>query len=318
LESHCKDLNIRAIPMGGDLDVGLIWRLGRIIRSEQPDIVHIHSRRGADVFGGIAARRLSVPSILTRRVDNPETRLGVFKYRFYDCVICISQAIVDVMRGTGIPQQRLHLVHSAVDTQLYQRSCDEKRLSTLNNIQADGLRVAMAAQMIERKGHLYLLEALPEVLRHFPGLQVWLLGRGPLQQTITEKVKVLDLQQHVLIPGFVDRLEDILPCFDLLVHPALMEGLGVILLQASAAGIPVVAAQAGGIPEVVKNNVNGLLVPPADSQALATAMIQLLGDEALRKRLGQQAQQRTQQLFSIDAMVEGNIAVYQQVLQSHA
>jgi glycosyltransferase involved in cell wall biosynthesis len=80
----------------------------------------------------------------------------------------------------------------------------------------------------------------------------------------------------------------------------------------------VVAAQAGGIPEVVKNNVNGLLVPPADSQALATAMIQLLGDEALRKRLGQQAQQRTQQLFSIDAMVEGNIAVYQQVLQSHA
>jgi glycosyltransferase involved in cell wall biosynthesis len=106
----------------------------------------------------------------------------------------------------------------------------------------------------------------------------------------------------------------ILPCLDLLVHPATMEGLGVSLIQAAAAGVPVVAARAGGIPEVVAHGENGLLVPPEDPDALREAVAALLADPARAGAMGRRGRERAARLFSVDGMVEGNMAVYRRVL----
>jgi glycosyltransferase involved in cell wall biosynthesis len=116
-------------------------------------------------------------------------------------------------------------------------------------LSGDVLLVGVVAQLIERKGHRFLLDALPALIAARPNLQLVFFGKGPLAGLLQERIDGEGLADHVRLAGFRDDLTDLLPCLDLLVHPATMEGLGVSLLQASAAGVPIVASRAGGIPE---------------------------------------------------------------------
>ncbi|MBN4841714.1 glycosyltransferase, partial [Citrobacter braakii] len=96
---------VHELPMGGDLDLGLVGRLRRLIRAERPDLVHLHSRRGSDVLGALAARLEGVPVVLSRRVDNPESRAWVvLKYRLHDRIVTISEGIRTVLRAEGVPE----------------------------------------------------------------------------------------------------------------------------------------------------------------------------------------------------------------------
>ena len=116
---------VHEIRMAGDLDLGLIFRLKRIIEQEQPDLVHLHSRRGADLLGGLAARLSAVPALLTRRVDNPEPGLVVnLKYRLFRQVITISEGIRQVLLKQGVPAEKVVCVRSAVAADLYDKRCD--------------------------------------------------------------------------------------------------------------------------------------------------------------------------------------------------
>jgi glycosyltransferase involved in cell wall biosynthesis len=135
-----------------------------------------------------------------------------------------------------------------------------------------------------------------------------------LEAELLGQIAALGLAGRVHLAGFRDDLDNLLGCLDLLVHPATMEGLGVSLLKASSAGVPILASSAGGIPEAVRDGVNGILVPPGDAAALATALGQLLADPALRRRLGEGGRELMRREFSTDAMVEGNLAVYRELL----
>jgi glycosyltransferase involved in cell wall biosynthesis len=308
-------VQVEEIPMGGDLDLGLIFRLKRMIQLYSPDLVHIHSRRGADILGGLAARMAGVKSVLSRRVDNPEHPWVVAsKYRLFDRVIAISQGIADVLNREGVPARKLFCVRSAVDMDLYQQPCDKAWFRAQFGLAEDALVIGVAAQLIPRKGHRYLLEAMPRLVEAFPQLHLLLFGKGPLRETLEQQIAALQLQQHVTMAGFRDDLPRFLPCLDLLVHPALMEGLGVALLQAASAGLPIVAVDAGGMPEAVEDGVNGLLVPPGSDEALAKGIQQLLADETLRRRMGESGREKMQRGFSVQQMVLGNLAVYRDLL----
>jgi glycosyltransferase involved in cell wall biosynthesis len=303
------------MPMRGDADFWLALRLWRLIRDERPDIVHVHSRRGAEVWGGIAARLAGVPCVMSRRVDNPEPRwLVAMKYRLYGHVITISAGIRHVLIAEGMPPAKVTCVRSALDPGPYSIEYDKPAYRQGLGVPADTLVVGVIAQLIPRKGHRYLLAALPEVLLFHPGVQVLIFGRGPLEADLRQAINAQRLAGHVRLMGFIDNLPEVLGCLDLVVHPAEMEGLGVSLLQASAAGVPIIASRAGGMPEAVRDGVNGLLVPPGDAKALARAMLRLLGDADLRGRMGVAGRELVSTEFSVDAMCAGNLAVYHQLL----
>ncbi|MGD9410089.1 MAG: glycosyltransferase [Thiohalocapsa sp.] len=310
---------VHEMPMGGDLDVGIILRLGRVIRDVRPDLVHLHSRIGADVMGGIAARRAGIPVVHTRRVDNPEPRwLAAAKYRLHDRVIAISEGIARVLRDAGLPDAKLRVVRSAVDPRPFAGGCDREALARSLGA-ADALDmptpvVGVVAQLIERKGHRFLLDALPLIIAAEPQVQVLCFGKGPLVGPLQERIDRDGLAEHVRLVGYRDDLPKLLPCLDLLVHPATMEGLGVSLLQASAAGVAIVASDVGGIPEAVRDGVNGRLVPPADVPALAAAVLALLRDPVARARLGAAGRELVAREFSVAGMVAGNLAVYRELL----
>jgi len=311
---------VHELALGGDADLGSLARLRRLIRAERPDLVHLHSRRGSDLWGGLAARLEGVPAVLSRRVDNPEPRAWVaLKYRLYRRVIAISHGIRHVLLAEGLAPERVVCVHSAVDTARYRPGCaDSGWLRREFRLPPGGAVLAMVAQFIPRKGHRVLLDALPAVWAEHPETRVLLFGQGPEHPAIAAEVARRGWAERVRLPGFREDLDRVLPCVDLVVHPAALEGLGVSLLQAAACGVPIVATRAGGIPEVVEDGANGTLVAPGDAAALGAAIARLLSDPALRERYGAAGRALAIERFSVDAMVAGNRAVYEAVLREAA
>ncbi len=304
------------LPMRGDLDFALVPRLIRVIKDESPDIVHLHSRRGADIFGGIAARWCGVPAILSRRVDNLETAIQVrLKYPLYRKVITISEGIRKVLLSEGLATDHVVCVRSAVDMRPYLLGCDRDWFLREFALQDDAAVIAVVAQLIPRKGHRFLIEAFAALIDDFPNARLLVFGRGPEGPVIQKQISDLGLTGQVIMAGFRDDLPRILPCLNMMVLPSLKEGLGVALLQASSAGVPVVASDAGGMPEAVKDGESGLLVAPRDSGALQHAIRRLLENPSLAKRLGEGGRAMMAREFSIDAMVEGNLAVYREILE---
>ena len=303
--------HVHAIPMKGDLDIGFIFRLKKILKQENADIVHLHSRRGADVLGGIAAKLAGVQCVLSRRVDNPESRLLVkLKYPLYDRVITISEGIRRVLISEGVPAEKITCVHSAVDIDKYSQPADRAWFLNEFSLPENAKVFAVIAQLIQRKGHRYLLQVLPELLQRHPDLYVLFFGKGPLQQDIEQQLAQPEFQGRVRLIGFREDLERVLPCLYGVVHPADMEGLGVSLLQAAAAGVPIIGSNAGGIPEIVHDGVNGYLIPVGDTQRLQERFEHLLNNSKQAQELGTNGQHIAQENFSINTMVRGNLAVY--------
>ncbi len=313
-ESYPEPVSVFALPMSGDLDLPFVGRIRRLVKTHHPDLVHLHSRRGADWLGGIGAALAGVPAVLSRRVTNPEPGWVVpIKYRLFDRVIAISRAIAEGMAEAGVPESKIRLVHSAVPRPDPLTRRPRGQLLSEFELPDNALIIGMAAQFIPRKGHEVLMSAIPRVTERYPAARFLLFGQGPLQERIRARVEQDGLSQWVRFPGFRKDLASYLGRLDLLVHPALDEGLGIVLLEACAAGVPVIATPVGGVPEVIRDRVNGLLVPPGDAEALAGALMRLLEAKDLRIRLGRAGREIVEQEFSVDRMVEGNLRVYQEL-----
>lgn len=174
--------------------------------------------------------------------------------------------------------------------------------------------LAAAGQLIPRKGHRYLLEAMAGLRDAHPEARLLIFGEGYLHHQLRAQAASLELDDVVQFAGFRDDLDEFIASFDIFVHPALAEGLGVAALKAAAAGLPVVGFSAGGLPEAVVDGETGLLVPPEDSAALGAAIASLLADRHLRRRLGAAGRERMQREFSIDVMADKHVALYEAVL----
>src|SRR5262249_57061591 len=153
------------------------------------------------------------------------------------------------------------------------------------------------------KGQRYLIEAAHLVVQQIPDARFVILGEGELREHLEKQVRDHHLEKHVLLPGFRTDVVGCLKTFDLFVMSSVTEGLGTSLLDAMACSRAIVATTAGGIPEIVQDGVNGLLVPPRDAKALADAIIYALGDEALRARLGETGFARVRERVAVEPLV---------------
>ena len=309
------------LPMGGDLDVFWAGPLRKLIKAHAPAMVHVHSRRGADLVGGRCARRAGVPTVLTRRVDNREPAWWArLKYRPYSVVAAISSAVEsELVDHVGLDPARVVRVSSAVDTERYRpESAARDRLAEAFGIPSASSVVGVAAQLIPRKGHALLLDCMPEVITRHPDVQMLCFGRGPQERTLSRQIAERGLGDHVQLTGFRDDLAQLMPGLDLLVHPALQEGLGVAVLEAMSAGVPVVASNAGGIPDIIEHEQSGLLVASGDPRALRGGVLRMLGDEALRVRLARAGRERVETRFSVQRMSRRYQEVYNRVLSARS
>jgi len=313
-----RGLSMTAVTYRREADILLVFRIAAVARRFRPDIVHLHSRRGADFYGALGAKLGKTPAIvLSRRVDDPVGKGLWTKVRFEwlpDRVVGISQAICDILIAAGVDKRKVRCVRSAIDLTCYSDT-PKADVREVFGLPSEALVVGVIAQLIERKGHEYLIRALPDIAKRVPEVRVIMFGQGTRRAELERLTKEIGVQRSVTFGGFRQDIADMLPSLDLVAHPALREGLGVSLMQAAACGVPVVASAVGGIPEVVRHEVTGLLLQAGDKKALADAVVKILSDEKLRQRMRKASREFALAELGVDAMVEGNIEVYREILR---
>lgn len=310
-----QHLPVRNIVCHGDLDLIFAFRLRACLGDERPDIVHCHSRRGADFFGGRAALMAGVPAVLSRRVDSRDSGfIAERRYSPFRKIVAISNNVATKLCASGVDPESIVTIRSAVDVAALRPSLDRAGWLHEFNLRDDHVVAVITAQFIKRKGHRYVLEALPELCISHPNFRLILFGKGPLEPELRNVVTRLGIENQVQFAGFRDDLDRMLGCADLLIHPALEEGLGVAMLKAAAAGLPVVAFDVAGAQEVVVQGQTGLLVPAAQGTSMLQAVAYLIDNRAERERLGSTAKARMRDLFSVNEMVDKHIILYQAII----
>jgi glycosyltransferase involved in cell wall biosynthesis len=280
----------------------------------------VHSRRGADTFGGRAAQAAGIPSVLTRRVQSAEPSAWLrYKCRPYTRMVAISTAVRDELRRAGVDAQRLRLIPSAIDTERYRPDPTARaRVVERYDLPADALLAVSAAQLIRRKAQDFLLPLAARLITAEPRFRLLLFGQGPEQARLELQVLRLGLEEHVLFCGFDPECAALLPGFDLFLHPARREGLGAVVLEAMSAGLAVVASSVGGIIDVIEDGVDGCLVAPDDGDAWCRVALELVVDPDRRARLGAAARRTIESRFTIERMTDSYIELYERVVRADA
>jgi glycosyltransferase involved in cell wall biosynthesis len=298
-----------------DLSAG--WRLSRVIKRLQPNVVHAHDPHGiamAALALSFAGGKAAPVLVASRRVDFhlKENSFSRWKYRQVDCFIAASEAIRLMLVADGIEARRTVTVHEGIDVD-HVASGEPVNIHEAFWLPHHAPVVGNVAALVPHKGHRHLIEAAHLVVQEIPDARFVILGEGELREQLERQVRDHHLEKHVLLPGF---RTDVLGCikgFDLFVMSSVTEGLGTSLLDAMACGKAIVATEAGGIPEVVDDQVTGMLVPARDHKAMAAAIVRVLKDAALRQRMGAAGLARVRARFTVERMVAETAAVYARV-----
>ena len=292
------------------------------LKTEPVDLLHAHTRVGQVVADQIS-RRQKIPYVTTWH--------GVYKLRvgrrFYPCLGGRSIAISDVvqkhlLRDFRIPETRVRLVYNGIDSAHYAVAPDaallrqyRRRWRILEDRPVMGGIGRLAAG--EVKGFDLLLGAACLLKEEIPGLQVLIVGEGPRRPFLEDVAERLGILSQVRFVGGMDDIRIPLALMDLLVFPSRWpEAFGLVLVEAMAAGKPVVAVRIGAVPEIIRDGTDGLLTDPEDIQGLAQGVSRVLNDRALAQRLAAQARARIQERFDVKRMAMEVESVYREVLEA--
>lgn len=312
-----EGLDLLPLAPKTEMDLTAAWRLSRILKQLKPDIVHAHDPHGV----AMAALALSMstqlakpPLVAARRVDFHlrGSSLSRWKYRQVDCFICASEAIRQMLIGDGVPPARAVTVHEGIDIDRVERA-EPANLHGEFWLPHHAPIVGNVAALVPHKGQRHFVEAAKIVVQQVPDARFIIAGEGELRPQLERQIKDHHLEKHVILAGFRPDVFSLHRAFDIFVMSSVTEGLGTSLLDAMAAGKPIVATRTGGIPEVVAHGENGILVAPRDHDAMADAIVRLLKDETLRRQMGVAGQVRARSLFSAERMVRNTLTVYQRV-----
>jgi glycosyltransferase involved in cell wall biosynthesis len=313
LEVHCLD---------GGPGPGWLWRLRRLVRTRKIDLIHVHSPYAAIGARLIAPGRSAPRLVYTEHNVWSRYRTATYwgnalTYPRNDHVFAVSDSVRDSIRYPSL----LGALHMPPVETLY-HGLDPAQVSTWTG--PDGLRremgipegapvVVNVANFKPHKGHIELIRAVVEVRRAVPDVRFVLVGVGPLEAGAREEAKRLGVADTVTFAGFREDVPRIVSSGDVFTLASRHEGLSIALMEAMALGRPVVVTRAGGLPEIVTDGVDGLLVPPGDVQELARGLITVLRDAPMRERLGRAARERASR-FDIRRTVARVEQVYEEVL----
>ncbi|MBN2432594.1 MAG: glycosyltransferase family 4 protein [Acidobacteria bacterium] len=319
LAGWCRQKGVPAIAvsMRHDLDVAAIRAIRRALRDQRPNIVHMHTAR-AHALGALAhllAGRLAV-MVVTRRMDyrlrHPRLNRPLYN-RLVDHVVAISSGARAGLLASGVREDHMEIIHSSVDTHRFVPVDSGPARKQWGLAPAD--RVAgVVGTLVPRKCHSVLLDAWPAVRARVPAARLLVAGDGPLRARLEQQAVDLSLTGSVIFLGQVADIRDVLASLDVLVLPSRKEGLGVSILEGMAMGVPVVASAVGGIPDAVRDGVNGFLVPPEEPAALAERLADVLTDPALAGRFGRAGREIVCAEFTVEQMGRRYEELYRRLL----
>lgn len=307
-------------------DVRAFRRLLALIRGQRIDLIHAHLTYAA-IWSAIASRITGVPAVASLHVSPAATRtlrdsaghriatdlrdrlMRFILNRWSRCVVVVSGALRDDYVARGLSPQKIRVVHNGIESGRFRRSRDETRTRLQAELGIEpGLPViATVAVLRPRKG----IEVLLEAARAVPEACFVIIGDGPQREEWQRLAASLGVADRVRWAGYRNDVDALLAGCDLFVHPSLDDAFPTVLLEAMAAGLPIVASRVGGIPEIVTPGVTGELVPPGDAAALAGAIAALLKNDETMKRM-REATASSATRFTVGAWIDRLRAVYQE------
>jgi len=296
-------------PFWNEVDPVTIWKLAQLCMHEQIDIIHAHSSHTHMIAAlvGILASRPSV--VVSRRVSFPPKTdfINRWKYRTPDRILAVSQKVADVLRDYGLSEEQVVRVYSSIDVErLNVEPADRSEFGIPENVPL----LFNAGALVGHKDQATLLNAVAGLRDRVPAFHLLIAGEGTLRASLENQIASLELEDCVTLAGHREDVPQWMRAADCYVSSSWSEGLGTSVLEALACKTPVVAAEAGGIPEMVRPGESGYLVPNKNPEALADAIAACLEspDEALSMAVA--GQQRVLEVFSTERMVEDTLAQY--------
>ena len=300
LTARCKDIdNLNII----EISKPYVFHLYALKGSK---LLHAHETKGLQ-FAFAAKVLLNIPFVVTRRVDNKlktnwlNTRMYKAAYRS----VALSKAIeTEILRVS--PDAKTAIIPSAYSD----ISIDPKQANLIKQRYSDKFLVGNVGALDDaHKGQSFLIEAAKELYKTHPDIHFIFLGNGIDEHIFKEQAEGLG---NITFEGFVNNVNDYIACFDLFVFPSRHEGLGSILFDVMQLNVPIIATNVGGIPDIIFNNENGLLIPPCDTQAIKKAILELYGNKNKRKLLTKNALTDIQK-FAPSQMGKHYIKIYKEV-----
>jgi len=304
-------------------DIRTVYELFKIIKKEKPDIVHTHTSK-AGILGRIAARAAKVSQI----IHTPHghvfyghfSRAASWVFLWLERILAIvTDRFVALSKGelqdysalAVYPPDKVVKIHSGVDIEKFQATgvsiIDKKRLLGL---EPNGCCIGFVGWLLPIKGPMHLLRAMKYVWQEYSAAHLIFVGKGDLDVDLRAEALNLDQNGRVKFLGWRNDIDEIMQIFDIFILPSLNEGMGRVLVEAMAAGKPIIASNVGGIPELVRHGDNGLLVPAGDEKALADSIKRLIRDPEEANSMGLNGRKRSYQ-FSLESMVEKIDGLYE-------
>jgi glycosyltransferase involved in cell wall biosynthesis len=292
--------------------------LGLLVNQLDPAVIHVNDIWWVPHTIRAVARHshISVPIVAHVRQEIEPVKVRKYGLDCVDAVIAISRQVEQSLIEGGVPSRQVRTIYSGIDLSEKRRTQNDQAVRNTINIPNGAVLLGTVANLFPRKGYEIMLKALPAIMRAVPNVHYLIVGSGETDyadrlKTISQDLGIGD---RVHLVGFQELVQPFLAALDLYVHPALMEGFGIAVVEAMAMGKAVVATRVGGLPEVVTHGETGLLVSAGDAGELSRAVVELLQDRPRRERMGSMGVTRAREQFDLKGAVGGIEQVYRDVL----
>lgn len=312
LETEVKKrgFECRIVPLNRRLDLAWLRQMVRYVRTGGITSIHAHEFT-MNFHGAILGLFCNIPVVSTVHgkgyyLDKVVRKLiYAFVSRASNMVAVSEDIRQNLLKNIRFVRKNITLIQNGLDCSEYSRTIGERNLERARlGVRDSDFLVVSVGSYYEVKGHKFLIEAASILLGLGRKVKIVVAGQGPMQTSLFQLATSLGIVSEIELVGYVEDIPSLLSAADCYVMPSLSEGIPLALLEASASGCAIVASDVGGIPEVIKNDVNGLLVLPQDSKQIARAISALMDNEELRCRLGKQARVTIMEDWSLDSAVD--------------
>jgi glycosyltransferase involved in cell wall biosynthesis len=294
-----------------------VKKIANLFKQNNINVVHTHGYK-ATILGGMAAKFCRIRVLKTEHgVQEPAEGFGyvkmslnlyldrLFSKYLLDSIVFVSKDIQNHFNKIFLNSKQ-YVIYNGIEPIETENNAD-------NEIDKEFFNIGIVGRISEVKGHIYLLKAMKQ-LQHLDKIRLYIFGEGPLERDYKNYCDENGLSRKVYFMGFKKNIYDYMSKFDLLVMPSLHEGLPYTLLEAMFLRIPIIASEIGGIGEILEDNIDALLIPPADEDKLADAIVYLYDNQEERKRLIVNAYEKVSRQFLVDKMFFQYLHVYRDAL----
>jgi glycosyltransferase involved in cell wall biosynthesis len=325
LRERCERLGLEThiVRMNGILDLGWVRRFTGLLRGRGVALIHAHEF-DANTYGTLAGRLAGLPVVATVHgrsyyADRGRRRLAYRVVSRAAAMVAVSEDVKRfVVESTGVSTTRVRVVHNGVDAGPPVAEAAKAGLRATLRVRHGERVVTVVGSLYPVKGHRHLLDAAPQILVSCPSTVFLIAGRGECEAALKQQAQRLGIEARVRFLGLREDVGALLAISDVFVLPSLSEGLSIAILEAMAAGKPVVTTRVGGNPELVVHGETGVLVPPGEAGPLALAVTGVLTNAVEARRLGANGLEHVRRHFSMAAMMKAYESIYDGVLRRPA